>query len=125
MFQKYLDYINNTSSPKICDFDCDFEPIGPRVREDMKSAGLVFEQDGRLKIAESQRIGIEYVEEARQGEAKNLQSGEAPLQQLKFAVELLKRAQSDLIALDFHAGNCADLVAGIDNFVTSVNISEL
>ena len=55
MFQKYLDYIKNTGgSPKVSEFDEDWEPIGQRVREDMKRAGLVFERDGRLEIAESQ-----------------------------------------------------------------------
>jgi hypothetical protein len=46
-------------------------------------------------------------------------------QKLKCAIELLKRAQSDLIAMDFDDGNCADLVAAIDNFVAVVNASSV
>lgn len=57
MYQKYLEYIKNTGgSPSITQFDDDWEPIGPRVREDMKRLGLVFEVDGRLKVAESQQM---------------------------------------------------------------------
>ncbi len=55
MYQKYLEYIKNTGgNPKVSEFDEDWEPIGPRVREDMKRIGLVVEVDGRLKAAESQ-----------------------------------------------------------------------
>jgi len=55
MFQKYLDYIKNTGgSPKISEFDEDWEPIGPLLRKDMAKAGLITEVDGRLKAVESQ-----------------------------------------------------------------------
>jgi len=54
-----------------------------------------------------------------ESEELSAQSGEAPVQQLKRTIELLKRAQSDLIALDFDNGNSADLVAAIDNFCSN------
>jgi hypothetical protein len=41
-FQKYLDYIDNTGgAPSVEEFDEDWEPIGPMVRRDMETAGLV------------------------------------------------------------------------------------
>lgn len=52
MFKKYLQYIKNTGgSPKIEEFDDDWEPIGPRVRDDMKRAGLIYEEGGRVFVA--------------------------------------------------------------------------
>ncbi|NLG18897.1 MAG: hypothetical protein GX556_16350 [Fibrobacter sp.] len=55
MFQRYLEYITNTGGcPKVDQFDEDWEPIGPCVREDMKKAGLIFERNGHVYIAESQ-----------------------------------------------------------------------
>ena len=51
MHEKYLQYIKNTGgSPKIEEFDDDWEPIGPMVRKDMKHAGLIEEKDGRVFI---------------------------------------------------------------------------
>ena len=47
--QKALDYIRNAGgSPKIAHFDEDHEPIGPRLREQMKQAGLIWERDGKV-----------------------------------------------------------------------------
>ncbi len=47
MFEQFLQYIQNTGgSPKVEQFDEDWEPIGLRVRKDMAKAGLVFEQNG-------------------------------------------------------------------------------
>jgi hypothetical protein len=52
MHKKALDYIQNAGgSPKIEWFDDDHEPIGPRLREDMKDAGLIVEKDGTVKKA--------------------------------------------------------------------------
>jgi hypothetical protein len=46
-YQIYLDYIRNTGGyPTIFQFDDDWEPIGPKVREDMKKLGLIFERNG-------------------------------------------------------------------------------
>jgi prepilin-type N-terminal cleavage/methylation domain-containing protein len=51
-YSQYLQYIKNTGgSPKIEWFDTDWEPIGPRVREGMKRAGLIYEKDGKVFAA--------------------------------------------------------------------------
>ena len=53
--QKALAYIRNAGgSPKIAHFDEDHEPIGPRLRDEMKRAKLIYEQDGRV-MAEAQQ----------------------------------------------------------------------
>jgi hypothetical protein len=42
-------YISNTGgSPNITQFDEDHEPIGPRLREQLKDAELVYEREGRI-----------------------------------------------------------------------------
>ena len=46
--KKYAEYIVNTGQawPKIAHFDEDWEPVGPMVREQMRSAGLTLEDSG-------------------------------------------------------------------------------
>jgi len=41
-FSRYISYIKNTGgSPRVKQFDDDWEPIGPVVRRDMLRAGLI------------------------------------------------------------------------------------
>ena len=48
-YQKYLEYIRNSGgSPSIEWFDEDWEPIGLLVREQMKVAGLIREQNNQI-----------------------------------------------------------------------------
>lgn len=51
--RKYVDYIRNTGQVplKVADFDDDWEPIGPQLRQDLQIAGLITQDiDGiRLK----------------------------------------------------------------------------
>lgn len=48
-FKKFYDYIANTGgSPTIEEFDDDWEPIGPKLRADMKEAGYIYERDGKV-----------------------------------------------------------------------------
>lgn len=48
-FKLYLDYIKNTGgNPTITVFDTDWEPIGPTIRQDMVSAKLIKEVDGKI-----------------------------------------------------------------------------
>lgn len=50
-FKKYLQYIKNTGgNPTVEVFDEDWEPIGPALRRDMKAAGLIAENDGKITI---------------------------------------------------------------------------
>lgn len=50
--QKALDYIRNTGgSPTLAQFDEDHEPIGPKLREQLKDAQLVFEREGKIRPA--------------------------------------------------------------------------
>jgi len=52
--KKYIDYIKRSGgNPKIEWFDEDWEPIGPTLREDMKSKGLIKEVDGKIYLVES------------------------------------------------------------------------
>jgi hypothetical protein len=51
LLQKYVDCIKNAGdSYTISQFDDDWEPAGPMIREDLIKAGLVEEIDGKLKI---------------------------------------------------------------------------
>lgn len=54
---------------------------------------------------------------AEQGESPGTASNT-----IKAAIELLKKAQADLIALDFDTGYSADLVTAIDNFVATAAV---
>ena len=48
-YEQYLQYIENTGKETLIEwFDEDFAPIGPRVREDMKNADLIYEEDGKI-----------------------------------------------------------------------------
>lgn len=49
-FERYIDYINNAENPKIEHFDEDWEPIGAKIREDMKQAQLIYEKDGKVYL---------------------------------------------------------------------------
>lgn len=42
-FQQYIEYINNTGQKplSVSNFDEDWEPIGPRLRQDMSAADLI------------------------------------------------------------------------------------
>lgn len=52
--KRYVDYIKNTGAVPlpIGQFDDDWEPIGPMVRRDLVTAGLVDERDGGLYLKE-------------------------------------------------------------------------
>ena len=50
-YKQYLQYIKNTgTNPDISWFDEDFEPIGPTIREEMVSANLIEEVDGKIML---------------------------------------------------------------------------
>ena len=46
--QKYVKYIDNTGGVTPDQFDVDWEPIGPIVREDLTKSGMVEVKDGQL-----------------------------------------------------------------------------
>ena len=53
--EKVLEYIKNTGgSPLIKWFDEDWDPIGERLRNDMKKEGLIIEKDDKVFIAPNQ-----------------------------------------------------------------------
>lgn len=50
--QKYADYIANTGgTPTIEEFDEDWEPIGPKVRRELRMTGVAEERHGLLSLA--------------------------------------------------------------------------
>jgi hypothetical protein len=55
--QQALNYIRNANgSPKIEHFDEDHDPVGPRLRDQMKTANLIYERDGRVMLVPQQNI---------------------------------------------------------------------
>jgi hypothetical protein len=63
---RYIDYLNNTGKIQVKDFDDDWEPIGPMLREELLSLGLVYIIDdkdmgppmGNLTWVKPQSTGI-------------------------------------------------------------------
>ena len=50
--RRALEYIDNAGGePKIEWFDDDHEPIGPMLRDDLKTMRLVVEKDGKISRA--------------------------------------------------------------------------
>lgn len=50
-YAKYTDYIKNAGGkPTVEWFDDDWSPIGPQVRQEMKTAGLILEIEGRIYL---------------------------------------------------------------------------
>lgn len=49
-FEKYIYYIKAVPHCSIASFDSDWMPIGPRVRKDMRSVGLIFESKGKIYL---------------------------------------------------------------------------
>ncbi len=45
-YKKYLEAIRY--NPTVAQFDDDWEPIGPKVRADLLTAGLIEEREGKL-----------------------------------------------------------------------------
>lgn len=54
-YSKELQYLKNTGSNEvpISWFDEDHEPIGPKLREQMKDAKLISERNGKIIICDS------------------------------------------------------------------------
>lgn len=49
--KEYLQYIKNAGNPTPAQFDDDWEPIGKKLRFDMRQAGLIeTRQDGKLYL---------------------------------------------------------------------------
>lgn len=49
-FEKYIYYIKADPHTTIASFDSDWLPIGPRIRKDMRAAGLIFESKGKIYL---------------------------------------------------------------------------
>ena len=48
--QEYTQYLINVGRPlKLAEFDDDWVPIGPRIRAQLKAAGLAVEHDGLIR----------------------------------------------------------------------------
>ena len=55
MSEQHLRYIRNPGgNPPIEWFDSDWEPIGPKVRQAMKDAGLIYEENGKIFLIKEQ-----------------------------------------------------------------------
>ena len=48
--KKYLDYIRLAENPTVEQFDEDWEPVGPRVRENLRVQELAGIRDGRMFV---------------------------------------------------------------------------
>jgi hypothetical protein len=53
MEKQHLQYITNAGNPTPAQFDDDWEPIGPMLRRDMQTAGLIEVRDGRMYLTEA------------------------------------------------------------------------
>jgi hypothetical protein len=57
ILKRAMDYIANTGgSPTIAQFDDDHEPVGPRLRDQLKEEKMVFECEGRIYSALNTRV---------------------------------------------------------------------
>ncbi len=53
-WDRYIQYIKNTGgSPKIEEFDDDWDPIGPMLRQDMLAVLLIEERDGKIFLIQT------------------------------------------------------------------------
>jgi len=50
--QRYVDYLRNVGTPILATayFDDDWDPIGPKVREQLEQAGLVEQSHGGIAL---------------------------------------------------------------------------
>lgn len=57
--QEFVDYIANTGGgPTLEQFDEDWQPIGPKVRADLKAARMTVELDGRIYDAAKDAVSL-------------------------------------------------------------------
>jgi hypothetical protein len=51
--EQYIEYLKNVGEPsKIINFDDDFEPIGPKIREYMRTSGIIVEVDRKIYLTQ-------------------------------------------------------------------------